>query len=448
MTYQIVYSFCMLISSMVEVYMAFDFYRAFHPVTPFFEKTGKQLLVGAIIVGINFSVNLQNNNLLNTLCLLCLYFFLSLFVFCGNIWSRLFHWFMFVFVGAGSEMIFVFLLQLSTSRFSNTIFKSEFVMISSVIAAKLLQFTILTGIKQISRICVNKVSAKIFGVFIIIPVATFGLTFTIPYVRGTGEELTGMDIVLLLFYVLLLVGNVCLFYVFTKYSQMKEEQTLQKLAQIRYEERKQKSEQMVEREKEYKEQIHNIKYYLQQIGIYLESREYDKIEELLQDLHIEVRKEDEKVICYNSFLNALLLDFDEKAKKQGIQMKNFVEAGFKIEYMREIDISTMLGNLLDNAIEAAAKCSHGEIRVDLFMANEGAFALFRIINNYQGEIKKQGRKLISTKVDGGLHGIGIQSVEKVVEKYGGYMLQEFEEGRCVSSVILPMESQKNAKIDL
>ena len=85
MTYQIVYSLCMLISSMVEVYMAFDFYKAFHSVTPFFEKTGKQLLVGAIIVGINFSVNLQNNNLLNTLCLLCLYFFLSLFVFCGNI---------------------------------------------------------------------------------------------------------------------------------------------------------------------------------------------------------------------------------------------------------------------------------------------------------------------------------------------------------------------------
>ena len=73
--------------------------------------------------------------------------------------------------------------------------------------------------------------------------------------------------------------------------------------------------------------------------------------------------------------------------------------------------------------------------------------MFRIINNYQGEIKRQGRKLISTKEDGGLHGIGIQSVEKVAEKYGGYMQQEFEEGRCVSSVILPMESQKNAKID-
>ena len=228
---------------------------------------------------------------------------------------------------------------------------------------------------------------------------------------------------------------------------MKEEQTLQKLAQIRYEERKQKSEQMVEREKEYKEQIHNIKYYLQQIGIYLESREYDKIEGLLQDLHIEVRKEDEKMICYNSFLNALLLDFGEKAKKLGIQTKIFVEAGFKIEYMREVDLSTMLGNLLDNAMEATAKCNHGEVRVDLFMANEGAFTVCRMINSYQGEIKRQGRKLISTKVDGGLHGIGIQSVEKVAQKYGGYLQQEFEEGRCVSSVILPVGAQKNAKID-
>ncbi len=64
-----------------------------------------------------------------------------------------------------------------------------------------------------------------------------------------------------------------------------------------------------------KERIHNIKYYLKQIGIYLEGEQYRKIGDVLSELQIEIHKEEKDLICSNRFLNALLIDYKRGAKK-------------------------------------------------------------------------------------------------------------------------------------
>ena len=91
-----------------------------------------------------------------------------------------------------------------------------------------------------------------------------------------------------------------------------------------------------------------------QIGIYLEGEQYRKIGDVLSELQIEIHKEEKDLICSNRFLNALLIDYKRGGqKKNNVLTDVFVEAGFKIEFMREIDITSILGNLLDNAVEAA-----------------------------------------------------------------------------------------------
>ena len=182
MNYEVLYNLCMVVSTVVEIYLAFDFYKAFHSIRSIFSKTSSQIFLGLIIVLVNVFINLQNSSLYNFLGTTSLYLLLCIIFVEGNILSRIFHWLLLVVVGMSAEMIFSCLLQISTEDATNKIFNNEFVMISSIITMKLLEFILLMIIKQVSQINVKKVSAKVFASFILIPIATFGIMFLIPYI--------------------------------------------------------------------------------------------------------------------------------------------------------------------------------------------------------------------------------------------------------------------------
>lgn len=440
MNYEVLYNLCMVVSTVVEIYLAFDFYKAFHSIRSIFSKTSSQIFLGLIIVLVNVFINLQNSSLYNFLGTTSLYLLLCIIFVEGNILSRIFHWLLLVVVGMSAEMIFSCLLQISTEDATNKIFNNEFVMISSIITMKLLEFILLMIIKQVSQINVKKVSAKVFASFILIPIATFGIMFLIPYIRDVRKTLSSWDIVLLLFYLLLLTGNIILFYVFTRYSQMLEERMLQQLSKVRYEERKHSYDKAGVLDEQYKERIHNIKYYMKQIGIYLEGGQYRKIADILSELQLGIYKEEKDLICSNRFLNALLVDYRGVAKKNHVQVDIFVEAGFNIEFMKEIDVTSILGNLLDNAMEAAKKCEKGLVSIALYMENSGSLSVCRIENNYMaGELRSEGNKLLTTKENPEWHGIGLQNVKRLVEEYSGYIQQEYEKGVYVTTIILPVQ---------
>ncbi len=48
MTYEVVYNLCMIISAVVEIYLAFDFYKTFHPVRTVFRKIWSQIFLTII----------------------------------------------------------------------------------------------------------------------------------------------------------------------------------------------------------------------------------------------------------------------------------------------------------------------------------------------------------------------------------------------------------------
>ena len=81
----------------------------------------------------------------------------------------------------------------------------------------------------------------------------------------------------------------------------------------------------------------------------------------------------------------------------------------------------MVSNLISNAYEAALKSDEKKIKVQMYMQNDGSFIIIKIENSFSGEIVRQGDRLLTTKKDGNIHGVGIESVEKVAEKYDGWV---------------------------
>ena len=80
-------------------------------------------------------------------------------------------------------------------------------------------------------------------------------------------------------------------------------------------------------------------------------------------------------------------------------------------------LNIILGNLLENAIYAAVHSSERFLHINI-KVEKGIFCL-EIINSYNGEIRSEGDRLISTKGNNTNHGIGIQNVKRIIEDMHG-----------------------------
>lgn len=98
----------------------------------------------------------------------------------------------------------------------------------------------------------------------------------------------------------------------------------------------------------------------------------------------------------------------------------------------ELDLCIVIGNLLDNAIEACAELPEEERLIRIYMEMKGNYLYFSLINTAEGKKKPHFR---STKGAG--HGLGLDRVDQVVRKYGGYVTRASEDGAFSTEVLLP-----------
>lgn len=104
------------------------------------------------------------------------------------------------------------------------------------------------------------------------------------------------------------------------------------------------------------------------------------------------------------------------------------------------DIGVILGNALDNAIEACEKqAGQGEgqfIRLHSFQ--RGNMFFLEVTNSFDGEVTVRGKAEFpeSDKADKGLHGLGLANIKRIAEKYHGAVEWTTEDGRFTLSVML------------
>lgn len=89
--------------------------------------------------------------------------------------------------------------------------------------------------------------------------------------------------------------------------------------------------------------------------------------------------------------------------------------------INSFDLVVVIGNLLDNAIEALSKQEKGNFEVEI--SYRQGILLINAKNTFKGEIIKRGETLISTKESAKeAHGIGLSNVRRVIDKYDGEMM--------------------------
>lgn len=103
------------------------------------------------------------------------------------------------------------------------------------------------------------------------------------------------------------------------------------------------------------------------------------------------------------------------------------------------DLCTIVGNLIDNAIEACI-CM-GDLPekkfIDFSLMIKRKNLLISIINSYNNELKCEGSRYFSVKAEP-FHGIGILHVDSIVAKYQGHVLRSHEKGVFETHIMLPL----------
>ena len=118
-------------------------------------------------------------------------------------------------------------------------------------------------------------------------------------------------------------------------------------------------------------------------------------------------------LIIDSTVNSKLQD----TKEMGIEVACNVVLPASIEVNTD-DMVVILGNLLDNAIEACERVKTTKY-IKLFMKYETGCIIIRIKNSYDQILNKDGGKIVTRKKDKTLHGIGIKSIKSTVDKYNG-----------------------------
>lgn len=107
--------------------------------------------------------------------------------------------------------------------------------------------------------------------------------------------------------------------------------------------------------------------------------------------------------------------------------------------MDRIDLSILLGNLLDNAIHALQGCDPPR-KLNVQMEQKRGLLYIQIKNNHHEKIREKNGSFLTTKTNGKNHGIGLKNVKRIVEKYQGEMTVDYDKSWFSVEILLFLEN--------
>lgn len=163
---------------------------------------------------------------------------------------------------------------------------------------------------------------------------------------------------------------------------------------------------------------HDIKNHMLLLDKYLSQGDYEKAKIYMGDCVEHLNIEGEYVRSGNNEIDSILNYMIARAKQLGSDVSTEIVVP-ETKFMPEFDLNSLLSNLFDNALEALEKVDSRKLTISI-KYNRGILCL-RITNTCNGQTKQYGQIWKSSKKDEKNHGIGLQSVRSIVEKYHGNM---------------------------
>lgn len=409
-----------LLVCILEVYLMYDFFDSVSNTREMLSKKGR-IFISSIMVFLLFGINIADNSYLNLIGFTILFWCFVVVVFDMKFRQRIFYFFIAYSINLVCELLYSIVVGMSTENVSEDglpLLKDN---ILQLIAVKFLTYIVYIIMKRIITKKQKIMPDNLFFMYLCLPVAAFGMMITVFYSGVDFKSNPVQRILMIAFVMLMILGNILIFYAFNKYAEEIYENNRQNLIIMKQSDELEHIQELFRRNEKHQEFIHDTSNYLKTIKNMLLSGENEKVNKLLADLNKELEKSVVEEYSDNMILNTLLSEKVSTAESQNVSMDVYVEPYVRFGNIRDIDLISVIGNILDNAIRGAGECEISrKVKVRIFMQNEGNILVVKIKNDCAENIKLQENEdLKTTKKEKGIHGYGIKSVIRTTEKYGG-----------------------------
>ena len=215
---------------------------------------------------------------------------------------------------------------------------------------------------------------------------------------------------------IIIVNTVC-FYMTIALSKSNREAMSLKILEQQQEQRTQYAESIKKQYEEIRQIRHDVKQNFAVVNALLEEQKPEEAKKFVEKCTDTLSKLDIVMDVGNDFVNAILNSKLSLAKEKGINI--ICSSSNDVAGVEDIDLCILLGNMLDNAIEASEKSEEKSIEASILSDDSTLF--IKVVNTVDKPVLQRNPDLRTIKSDKNLHGFGIKTIRSVAEKYNGYV---------------------------
>ena len=189
---------------------------------------------------------------------------------------------------------------------------------------------------------------------------------------------------------------------------------------------------------------HDYRNHIQTMKAYAQNGNMQAVLRYLDMLDKDLKTVDTVIKTGNPMTDAILNSKITLARDKNIEVRADANISCVLG-ISELELCSIIGNLFDNAIEASMKLPESERLIRVYMEVKEAEQLYISFTNFTASKKLEKRlgRYVSTK--GRDHGLGLERIDTIVSRLGGYVSRNSEEGAFTTEILIPIAPQKSEK---
>lgn len=325
-----------------------------------------------------------------------------------------------------TEIIAAWILSLFGFRFG-AYADSLAVMIVMAVISKMMYFSItVIAAKWWSSDRQAQDEPAFMGLLCILPILSVAVSAVVVYVGIRTEMTRSVEFLMIIIVLTLLSVNLIFMVIYNHLQRIHAEQLALSLS-IQKEEADAAYYQDLQRQSESQRiLIHDIKNHLNTILGLARDLKASAISEYITKLMEDGLPRQQIKLCSDSILNFMLQQFREKCESQRISFLCDIRDNC-LAFMDAPSITTFYGNLLTNALEAAACSAERTIELSVKKSKEQQIVIVSVVNSCDAPPMPNHEGLFQTrKHNPGIHGVGLKSIRRIVDRYHGIATMRFD----------------------